>query len=289
MSILVNQDTKVIVQGLTGREGSFHSQHMLKFGAKIVAGVTPGKGGQETLGIKVYNKVAEAKAATGANASVIFVPAPFCKAAIFEAADAGIKIIVTITDGIPTQDMIEVVRKLKETGARMIGPNCPGITSAGETKLGIMPNNIFKKGPVGLMSRSGTLTYEIIAELTRAGIGQSTCIGVGGDPILGSTFAEILPDFNADPETKAVIMVGEIGGADEEIAAEYIAAKMKKPVIAFISGRSAPEGKRMGHAGAIISGGMGTAESKIKALTTAGVPIAETTAEIPGMIREVLK
>ena len=261
---------------------------MLKFGTNIVAGVTPGKGGQETLGIKIYNKVAEAKAAAGADASVIFVPAAFSKAAIFEAAEAGIKLIVTITDGIPQQDMIEVIGKLKETGARMIGPNCPGITSAGEAKLGIMPNNIFQPGPVGLMSRSGTLTYEIIAELTRAGIGQSTCIGVGGDPILGSTFAELLPDFNADPATSAVIIIGEIGGADEELAAEYIATKMTKPVIAFISGRTAPAGKRMGHAGAIISGGKGTAASKLKALTQAKVPIAETTAEIPKMVKEIL-
>lgn len=288
MSILVNKNTRAIVQGITGREGSFHSEQMLKFGTNIVAGVTPGKGGQEVLGIKVYNKVSEAAAETGVNASVIFVPARFCKDAILEAADAGIKLIATITEGIPVQDMLEIVQKLKGTGARMIGPNCPGITSPFECKLGIMPNNIFKKGPVGIISRSGTLTYEIIAELTRAGIGQSTCIGVGGDPILGATFVELLPDFNADPETKVVILIGEIGGSDEELAAEFIATKMKKPVLAFISGRTAPEGKRMGHAGAIISGGTGTAESKVKTLTEAKVPIAETTADIPKMAKEVL-
>ncbi|OGC06357.1 succinate--CoA ligase subunit alpha [candidate division WOR-1 bacterium RIFCSPLOWO2_02_FULL_46_20] len=284
MSILVNKNSKVIVQGITGREGSFHTEQMIEYGTKVVGGVTPGKGGQEHLGVKVFNNVAEAVKETKANASTIFVPARFCKAAIFEAIEAGIKTIVTITEGIPTQDMIAVCQKLKETGATMIGPNCPGITSVDEAKLGIMPGNIFKKGQIGLISRSGTLTYEVVAALTKAHLGQSTCIGIGGDPILGSTFTDLLPLFEADRETKVVIMIGEIGGSDEELAADYIATNMTKPVIAFISGRTAPRGKRMGHAGAIISGGTGTAESKIKALIQAKVPIAETTAEIPNLV-----
>lgn len=288
MSVLVGKDTRVIVQGITGREGLFHAEQMIKFGTKVVAGVTPGKGGQQVLGVNVYNKVAEAKKETNANASIIFVPAPFAKSAIIEAVEAGIKFIVTITEGIPFRDMIEVTPILKEAGVRMIGPNCPGITTPFSAKLGVMPGHIFKEGPVGIISRSGTLTYEIVAGLVKIGIGQTTCIGIGGDPILGSTFVELLPDFNNDPETKAVVMLGEIGGSDEEVAAEYIANKMKKPVISFISGRTAPEGKRMGHAGAIISGGMGTAESKVRALTAAGVPIAETTAEIPEMVRRAL-
>lgn len=288
MSVLVDQETRVIVQGITGREGLFHTEQMIKFGTQVVAGVTPGKGGQKVLGVNVYNKVTEAKKETNANASIIFVPAPFAKSAIIEAIEAGLKFIVTITEGIPFQDMIEVLPRLKEAGARMVGPNCPGITTPFSAKLGVMPGHIFKEGPVGIISRSGTLTYEIVAGLVKIGIGQSTCIGVGGDPILGSTFVELLPDFNDDPQTKAVVMIGEIGGSDEEIAAEYIATKMKKPVIAFISGRSAPEGKRMGHAGAIISGGFGTAASKVKALTSAKVPIAETTAEIPAMVKAAL-
>ncbi|MBI5399025.1 succinate--CoA ligase subunit alpha [Candidatus Saganbacteria bacterium] len=289
MSILVNKKTRVLVQGITGREGSFHTGQMLEFGTKIVGGVTPGKGGQEVHGVKVYNNVKEAVAATQANATIVFVPAPFCKAAIFEAADAGLPLIVALTEGIPTQDMIDAVNYVKERRLRLIGPNCPGITTPYEAKLGFMPNNIFKKGEVGVISRSGTLTYEIIYELTQVGIGQSTCIGIGGDPILGSTFVELLPDFNADPQTKTVVMLGEIGGSDEEVAAEYIATKMKKPVIAFISGRTAPEGKRMGHAGAIISGSFGTAQSKVSALTAAGVPIAETTNAIPEMVKHVLQ
>lgn len=288
MSILVGKDTRVIVQGITGREGLFHTEQMIKFGTTVVAGVTPGKGGQQALGVNVYNKVAEAKAATNANASIIFVPAPYAKSAIIEAVEAGIKFIVTITEGIPTKDMIEVTPILKEAGVRMIGPNCPGITTPFSAKLGVMPGHIFKEGPVGIISRSGTLTYEIVAGLVKLGIGQTTCIGIGGDPILGSTFVELLPDFDADPQTKLVVMVGEIGGNDEEVAAEYIASKMKKPVIAFISGRTAPEGKKMGHAGAIISGGMGTAQSKIKALTAARVPIAESISDIPKLVEQIL-
>ena len=289
MSILVNKDTKVIVQGITGHEGRFHTDQMIKYGTKVVGGVTPGKGGQDILGVKVYNKVTDAIAQTGANATVIFVPAAFCKNAILEAIDSGLQLIVTITEGIPIQDMILVKSKLKDSSIRIIGPNCPGITSANEAKLGIMPGNIFKKGPVGIISRSGTLTYEVIAELSKAGIGQSTCIGVGGDPIPGSTFADLLPLFEEDPETHAVVLIGEIGGNDEEVASEFISDKMKKPVVAFISGRTAPKGKRMGHAGAIISQGMGTAESKIKALTKAKAPIAETTADIPKLIKEAIK
>ncbi len=279
----------MLVQGITGREGSFHTEQMQQFGTNIVGGVTPGKGGQKIHGVKVYDQVKTAVAETGANATVIFVPAPHCQKAILEAAASGLRLIVALTEGIPTQDMIEAVRALKGSGSRLIGPNCPGITTPGEAKLGFMPNNIFTKGEVGVISRSGTLTYEVIWALTQAGIGQSTCIGIGGDPILGSTFAELLPDFNADPRTRAVVLLGEIGGSDEELAAEYIATQMKKPVVAFISGRTAPEGKRMGHAGAIISGGLGTAESKVRALTKARVPIAETTATIPKLIREVIK
>ncbi|MBI5700539.1 succinate--CoA ligase subunit alpha [Candidatus Saganbacteria bacterium] len=288
MSILVGKDTRLIVQGITGREGLFHTEQMIKFGTKVVAGVTPGKGGQQVLGINVYNTVAEAKEKTNGNASIIFVPAPYAKSAIIEAIDAGIKVIVTITEGIPFKDIVEVTPMLKEAGVRMIGPNCPGITTPFSAKLGVMPGHIFKEGPVGIISRSGTLTYEIVAGLVKIGIGQSTCVGIGGDPIIGSTFVELLPDFDADPQTKVVVLVGEIGGNDEEVAAEYIATKMKKPVIAFISGRSAPEGKKMGHAGAIISGGFGTAESKVRTLTKAGVPIAETTAQIPQMVKEAL-
>ena len=286
MSVLINKETKVIVQGITGREGSFHSQRMLEFGTKIVAGVTPGKGGQEALGVKVYNDVSEAVRQTGAEASVIFVPARFCKDAIFDAIKAKVKLIVAITEGIPTQDMIEVIEKMKGTLTRLIGPNCPGLTWTTGVKLGIMPNQIFKKGRVGIISRSGTLTYEIIAELTKAGIGQSTCVGIGGDPVLGSTFADLLPDYNSDPDTDAVVLVGEIGGSDEETASVFIAEKMKKPVVAFISGRSAPEGKRMGHAGAIISGSTGTAASKISALLKAKVPVAETVSQIPELLKE---
>lgn len=287
MSILINKNTKIIVQGITGSEGSFHTQRMLEFGSNIAAGVTPNKGGQEIFEIKVFNNVSEAASATGADASVIFVPAKFAKSAIFEAIDAQIKLIVAITEGIPTQDMIEVIQKLKGSKSRLIGPNCPGIANPNESKMGIIPNTIFKKGNTAIISRSGTLTYEIIAELTRAGIGQSTCIGIGGDPILGSTFIELLPDLENDPETNAIVLVGEIGGSDEECAAEYIKSKMKKPVIAFISGRTAPPGKRMGHAGAIISGNKGTAQSKIKAFQNANVPIAETILEIPVLIKKL--
>ncbi|MEN3000826.1 MAG: succinate--CoA ligase subunit alpha [Armatimonadota bacterium] len=289
MAILVDANSKVLVQGITGREGEFHTRQMLEYGTKVVAGVTPGKGGMEVLGVPVYDTVKRAVAETGANVSCIFVPAPFAPDAILEAADAGIELIVCITEGIPVQDMIRVVNYLKRcTHSRLIGPNCPGVTTAGECKVGIMPGNLFRKGNIGLVSRSGTLTYEIVHELTRAGFGQSTCVGIGGDPIIGTTFIDVLPLFEADPQTEAVVLVGEIGGSDEEIAAEYIKTQMTKPVVGFISGRTAPPGKRMGHAGAIISGGKGSAQSKVQALSEAGVPIADTPADIPRLLKERL-
>jgi len=290
MAILVNADSKVLVQGMTGREGEFHTRQMLDYGTKVVAGVTPGKGGMQVLGVPVYDTVKQAVAETGANVACIFVPAPFAPDAILEAADAGIELIVCITEGIPVQDMIRVVNYLKRcTRSRLIGPNCPGVTTAGECKVGIMPGNLFRKGTIGLVSRSGTLTYEIVHELTRAGFGQSTCVGIGGDPIIGTSFIDVLPLFEADPQTEAVVLVGEIGGSDEELAAEYIKHQMSKPVVGFISGRTAPPGKRMGHAGAIISGGKGSAQSKVQALSEAGVPIADTPADIPHLLRERLR
>jgi succinyl-CoA synthetase alpha subunit len=273
---------------MTGREGSFHTEQMIKFGTQVIAGVTPGKGGQELLGVKIFNKIAEVTKQGRVDATVIFVPPAYCKAAILEAIDAEIPLIVTITEGMPIRDMADVVCRLRGSKSRMIGPNCPGITVAGEAKLGIMPNAIFKKGPVAIISRSGTLTYEILGALTAAGIGQSVCIGVGGDPILGSSFAELLPDLNADPQTKAIILLGEIGGRDEEMAAEFISAHGTKPVVAFISGRTAPEGKRMGHAGAIIMGKEGTAESKVSAFKRAGVEVVEKIYDIPAIISKRL-
>lgn len=287
MSILIDENTKVLVQGLTGNEGQFHTKQMLEYGTNVVAGVTPGKGGTESLGIPVFDTVKEAVSATGANAAAIFVPARFAMDAILEDIAAGVELIVTITDGIPTQDMIRACHFLRGSSSRMIGPNCPGIMSAGKSKIGIMPGDIFKEGNVGVISRSGTLTYEIVDELTRSGLGQTTCLGIGGDPILGMTFIDVLPLFESDPETKVVVMVGEIGGSDEEIAAEYIKT-MKTPVVGFISGRTAPPGKRMGHAGAIISGRSGTAEAKLEALTSAGVPIADTTREIPLLVEKAM-
>jgi len=260
---------------------------MIEYGTKVVAGVRPGKGGTEVLGVPVFDTVRDAVAATGANAACIFVPARFAMDAIFEEIDAGLDLIVAITDGIPTQDMVKAVDAVRHSKTRLIGPNCPGIISAGKCKIGIMPGDIFTPGKVGVISRSGTLTYEIVDELTRAGLGQTTCIGIGGDPILGMRFIDALPLFEADPETQAVVLVGEIGGSDEEIAAEYI-NRMTKPVVGFISGRSAPPGKRMGHAGAIISGRSGTAEAKIEALTAAGVAIADTTQEIPRLVAKAL-
>ena len=287
MAVLVDKNTHVLVQGITGREGEFHTRQMLEYGTQVVAGVTPGKGGQEVLGVPVFDTVKQAVAATGADASVVFVPAPFAADAVLEAADVGVRLIVCITEGIPVQDMVKTVALVRQKGVRLIGPNCPGIMTAGQCKIGIMPGNIFAPGPVGLISRSGTLTYEIVDLLTKSGLGQSTCIGIGGDPVLGSTFVDLLPLFEADAETQAVVLVGEIGGSDEEIAAEYIRT-MRKPVIGFISGRTAPPGKRMGHAGAIISGRTGTPQAKVDALRAAGVPVADALYEIPELVKQAL-
>ena len=287
MAVLIDKNTRVLVQGITGREGEFHTRQMLEYGTQVVAGVTPGKGGQEVLGVPVFDTVKQAVAATGADASVIFVPAPFAADAVLEAADAGVRLIVCITEGIPVQDMVKTVALVRQKEVRLIGPNCPGMMTAGQCKIGIMPGNIFTPGPVGLISRSGTLTYEIVDLLTKAGLGQSTCIGIGGDPVLGSTFVDLLPLFEADAETQAIVLVGEIGGSDEEVAAEYIRA-MRKPVVGFISGRTAPPGKRMGHAGAIISGRTGTPQAKVDALRAAGVPVADALYEIPELVKQAL-
>ena len=284
MSILVNKDTKVIVQGITGKQGLFHTQQMLEYGTKIVGGVTPGKGGQEVCGVPVFDTVREAVEKTGANASVIYVPPKFATDSILEAIDAGIALVVCITEGIPIMDMALVKHYLEGTGTRLIGPNCPGIITPGECKIGIMPGYIHKKGHVGIISRSGTLTYEAVKQLLDRGIGQSTVIGIGGDPIRGTSFLDALKAFEADPDTYAVVMNGEIGGSGEEEAANYIANCMTKPVAAFIGGQSAPAGKRMGHAGAIVSGGKGTAAGKIAALQAAGVEVAMT----PDKIGEAL-
>jgi succinyl-CoA synthetase alpha subunit len=288
MSILLDNTTRVIVQGITGREGVYHTRNMQAAGTKIVGGVTPGKGGQTAEGVPVFDTVAQAKAATDANASCIFVPPAGAADAIIEAASAGIELIVCITEGIPVIDMTRAMLVVREKGALLIGPNCPGMCTPGQGKIGIIPYQIFTPGPVGFISRSGTLTYEVVALLTEAGIGQSTCIGIGGDPIIGSTFVDHLKLFEADPQTKAVVMCGEIGGSDEEDAAEYIRTTMKKTVVAFISGRTAPPGKRMGHAGAIISGNTGTAQGKVAALQAAGVPVADTIFDIPDLVKKVM-
>jgi succinyl-CoA synthetase alpha subunit len=291
VAILVNKDTKVLVQGITGREGEFHTKLMLEYGTKIVAGVTPGKGGQNVHGVPVFDSVREAVDAVGPiDVSIVFVPAPFAADAILEALDAGIKGIVIITEGIPIQDMLKVARAFEIAGDDrwFIGPNCPGVITPGECKVGIMPAQVFAPGRIGVVSRSGTLTYEVVAELTRAGFGQSTCVGIGGDPIIGLNFVEILRRFNDDPQTDAVVLIGEIGGTDEEEAAAFIASEMRKPVVAFVAGKTAPEGKRMGHAGAIIMGRMGTAQSKIEAFQKAGVPVADLPAQIPELLKQVL-
>jgi succinyl-CoA synthetase alpha subunit len=291
VAILVNKDTKVLVQGITGREGEFHTKLMLEYGTKIVAGVTPGKGGQNVHGVPVFDSVREAVDAVGPiDVSIVFVPAPFAADAILEALDAGIKGVVIITEGIPVQDMLKVARAFEIAGDDrwFIGPNCPGVITPGECKVGIMPAQVFTPGRIGVVSRSGTLTYEVVAELTRAGFGQSTCVGIGGDPIIGLNFVEILRRFNDDPQTDAVVLIGEIGGTDEEEAAAFIASEMRKPVVAFVAGKTAPEGKRMGHAGAIIMGRMGTAQSKIEAFQKAGVPVADLPAQIPELLKQVL-
>ncbi|WP_448591069.1 succinate--CoA ligase subunit alpha [Thermoflexus hugenholtzii] len=284
MSILVHRDTRVVVQGITGREGQFHTQQMLEYGTQVVAGVTPGKGGQWILGVPVFDTVKEAVEATGANCSVIFVPARFAPDAILEAADAGVPLIVCITEGIPVQDMIRVRAYLDRKGVRLIGPNGPGLITPGECKVGIIPGHITRPGPVGIVSRSGTLTYEVIAALSQRGIGQSTCVGIGGDPIPGTNFVEVLAMFEEDPQTEHIVLIGEIGGTEEERAADFIATKMSKPVTAFIAGRTAPPGKRMGHAGAIIEGGTGSAAEKIAKLESVGIPVARHPEEIAEIV-----
>ncbi len=289
MSILVGKGTRVLVQGITGRDGSFHARSMIEYGTRVVGGVTPGKGGQSFDGLPVFDTAADAVRKTGADCSVIFVPARFASAAVREAADAGIPLVVCITEGIPVLEMVANARHLADRGVRLIGPNCPGLITPGECKVGIMPGRIHKAGGVGVISRSGTLTYEVVWALTQAGMGQSTCVGVGGDPIIGTGFVELLEMYERDPGTTGVVLIGEIGGEDEERAADFIRRSMRKPVAAFISGRTAPPEKRMGHAGAIISGGRGTAEAKVTALREAGVPVADRPDELPGLMARAVK
>jgi len=290
MSIFVNNDSRVVVQGITGKEGQFHARQCIDYGTRVVAGVTPGKAGQKMDDVAVFNTVRTAVAETGANCSLIFVPPPFAADAIMEAIDAGIDVIVAITEGIPTLDMMRVINYLEGKPSRLIGPNCPGIITPGEAKIGIMPGPIHKPGgPIGVVSRSGTLTYEVVNQLTLQGIGQSTCIGIGGDPIIGSNFIDCLSAFEEDPDTRGVVMVGEIGGTAEEDASKFVSKKMSKPVVGFISGVTAPPGRRMGHAGAIISGGSGTAEAKIKAMRAAGIHVSENLGALGELCAEVFK
>ncbi len=286
MSVLVNNDTRVVVQGITGKEGSFHARACRDYGTKVVAGVTPGKGGQKMDDIPVFNTVAQAASGAGANTSLIFVPPAFAADAILEAQAAGIRVIVCITEGIPTLEMVRVMRSLQGTDTRLIGPNCPGIISPGEAKVGIMPGHIHQQGTMGVVSRSGTLTYEAVYQLTLLGIGQSTCVGIGGDPIIGTNFIDMLKLFAADSQTEGVVLIGEIGGTAEEEAAAFIKANLKKPVVAFIAGQTAPPGKRMGHAGAIISGGSGKASDKIAALEAAGITVTKTIADLGQVVKE---
>ena len=289
MSVFINENTKVVVQGITGSAAKFHTKQMLEYGTKIVAGVTPGKGGSEVEGVPVFNTLKEAVLATGANASVIYVPAPFAADAIMEAVDAELDLVICITENIPVLDMIKVKRYMEGKKTRLIGPNCPGVISPGESKIGIMPGYIHKKGHIGVVSRSGTLTYEAVHQLTTAGLGQTSAVGIGGDPVNGTNFIDVLDAFNKDPETYAVIMIGEIGGTAEEEAAEWVKENMTKPVVGFISGRMAPPGKRMGHAGAIISGGKGTADEKIRVMNACGIEVAQTPAVIGETLIKVIK
>jgi succinyl-CoA synthetase alpha subunit len=288
MGIFLDENTKVIVQGITGRDGSFHTKQMIEYGTKVVGGVTPGKGGTEANGVPVFNTVEEAVNATGANCSVIFVPAKLAADAILEAASCKIELIICISEGVPIQDMLSVYQYVKKQGVRLIGPNCPGLITPGVGKAGIIPGHIHTPGRIGVVSRSGTLTYEVDYSLTKAGMGQSTCVGIGGDPIIGTNFIDVLKAFENDKGTDAVVLMGEIGGNDEEQAAEYIST-MSKPVVAFISGRTAPPGKRMGHAGAIISGGSGTAEGKVEAFNKVGVKVADTPSQVVGLLQEALR
>lgn len=288
MAILLDQQTRVLVQGITGRDGSFHTQQMLAYGTSVVAGVTPGKEGQKLESVPVFNTVQTAVKETRANCSIIFVPPRFAADAVLEAAEAGVPLIICITEGVPVQDMLGVYDYVQKKGARLIGPNCPGLIAPGACKVGIMPGHIHKPGKIGVISRSGTLTYEVVYQLTQAGMGQSTCVGIGGDPVIGTKYVDLLELFEADPETEGIVLIGEIGGNDEEVAAEYIHNHVKKPVVSFISGRTAPPGKRMGHAGAIISGSSGTAEAKIEALNAANVPVADTPAQVVPLLRQKL-
>ena len=295
MSILIDKSTRLIVQGITGRDGSFHTQQMLSYGTKVVGGVTPGRGGESIHGVPVFDSVADAMAASKANASVIYVPAPFAADAVFEAADAGVGLIVCITEGVPVRDALAAyhhVAALRESNGgvrpRLIGPNCPGLISPGLSKVGILPGQICKPGPIGLVSRIGTLTYEVVHQLTHAGLGQSTCIGIGGDPVIGTSFIDTLAMFDADRQTEAIVLIGEIGGSDEEEAAQFIRRRVKKPVVVFIAGQTAPPGKRMGHAGAIVSGGSGTAAEKMAAFQAVGVPVARIPSEIPALVAAAL-
>lgn len=289
MSILVNKDTKVICQGITGEQGVFHTRQMVDYGTQMVGGVTPGKGGTDVDGIPVFNTVQEARDKTGANATVIYVPAPFAADAILEAVDAGIELVICITEGIPVLDMVKVKRAMEGSNSRLIGPNCPGVITPGECKIGIMPAHIHKEGNIGVVSRSGTLTYEAVDQLTKVGLGQSTCVGIGGDPVNGTDFIDVLRLFEADPKTEAIVMIGEIGGTAEEDAAAFIKANVTKPVVAYIAGVTAPAGKRMGHAGAIIAGGKGTADEKYKALEAAGITTTRTPADMGVKLKEALQ